>query len=178
MDNAYIPSLHEVKNCLNISREIVCHYKHPTCLHKPVNNSHVILQRKPCKESCDSFYPKCEATIKSLVAMSKVNSYCQRLDLVRTLERIPECKEFPVKDIQKIEQCKLMNRSGKTCNLKKFYRKNYKNNKSYLHLCTTYLWILNRGAKPAFVYWNVYQYFGINLRIYFSLRFFVLKFSS
>ena len=117
MDNVFIPSLREVENCLNISREIVCHYKHPTCLHKPVNTGYIILQRKPCKESCDSIHPECGAIFKSLVTMSKVNSYCQKLDLVRTMERIPECKEFPVKDIQKIEQCKLMNRSGKTHNL-------------------------------------------------------------
>ena len=117
MDDAFIPSLDEVENCLNISREVVCHYKHPTCLHKPVNNSYFILQRNPCKESCDSVLSECGATFNSLAVMAKVNSYCGRLSLVRTLERIPKCKEFPVQNIQKIEQCKLMDRSGKTCNL-------------------------------------------------------------
>ena len=121
MDNLFIPSFHEVENCLNISREIVCHYKHPTCLFKPVKNGHIIFQRTPCKESCDTIHPECRATFKALVTMSKVNNYCQRLNLVRTLQRIPECKEFPVQDIQKIEQCKLMDRSGKTCNLDKIF---------------------------------------------------------
>lgn len=117
MENIFIPSWHEVENCFNISREIACHYKHPTCLFKPVKNGHTILRRKPCKEWCDSFHPECGATFKTLVAIHKLNSYCQRLSLIRRLERIPECKEFPVRDIQKIEQCKLMDRSGKTCNL-------------------------------------------------------------
>ena len=119
MENLFIPSWHEVENCLNISREIVCHYKHPSCLQKPANDGHIILQRKPCKESCDSFQPECGAFIKALVSMFKINSDCQKLNLRRTLDRIPECKEFPVQDIQKIEQCKLMDRSGTTCNLDK-----------------------------------------------------------
>ena len=121
MDNLFIPSFHEVENCFNISREIACHYKHPTCLFKPVNNGHIIFQRTPCKESCDTIQLECRATFKGLVTMSKVNNYCQILNLVRTLARIPECKEFPVQDIQKIEQCKLMDRSGKTSNLDKIF---------------------------------------------------------
>ena len=114
MEELPIPSLEEMENCLNSTREIVCHGYHPTCLHKPASNGYKYIARGICKESCDSFYGGCQKTLQFLSGANKVNIQCKQFPVSVDLGKFPECQDFFSKNIQKIEKCLLFEKSGKS----------------------------------------------------------------
>ena len=116
-----IPSLKEMENCINRTRERVCHYYHPDCVFKPTGNGYTYFSRKGCRESCISFYVECEQTFQFLSTSDKIlRRYCRLFPVSRDMGKLPDCQEFLAKDIQKIEQCKLAESRGKSYELKNF----------------------------------------------------------
>ena len=112
MENITIPSLGEMENCLNSTREIVCHIYHPTCVHKPADSGYEYFPRSICKNSCESFYGGCERTIQFLSRSSIIYENCPRFPVSVDLGKLPECRDFLTKDIQRIERCLLVEKSG------------------------------------------------------------------
>ena len=112
MENITIPSLGEMENCLNSTREIVCHVYHPTCFHKPADSGYEYFPRSICKNSCESFYGGCERTIQFLSRSSIILENCPLFRVSVDLGKLPECRDFLTKDIQRIERCLLVEKSG------------------------------------------------------------------
>ena len=113
-----IPSLKEMENCFNRTREEVCHYYHPGCTFKPTGNGYTYFSRKGCRESCISLYAGCEKTFQFISISDRIlRSHCTLFPVLRDMGRLPDCQEFLAKDIQKIEQCKLLESPGKSYEL-------------------------------------------------------------
>ena len=113
-----IPSLEEMENCLNSTREIVCYVYHPPCLHKPADNGYKYIPRGICRESCDSFYGGCQKTLQFLSDANKVNIQCKPFPVSVDLGKFPECQDFISKDTQKIEKCLLLEKSGRSYDIR------------------------------------------------------------
>ena len=131
-----IPSLKDMENCINRTREGVCHYYHPGCIFKATGNGYTYFSRKVCRESCISFYAECDQTFQFLLTSDRIlRSYCPLFPVLRDMGKLPDCQEFLAKDIQKMEQCKLMETSGKSYELKYFrYCKYNENNQAEIYL--------------------------------------------
>lgn len=113
MENITIPSLEEMENCINSTREIACHIYHPTCFYKPADTGYEYFPRIICKDSCESFYGGCEGTIQFLSRISIIYENCPRFPVSVDLGKLPECRDFLTKDIQRKERCSLVEKSGK-----------------------------------------------------------------
>ena len=108
-----IPPLHEIESCFRRNKELFCHFWHPSCIYKPSKHGYVYFQRHLCKETCESAMVGCNRTVKFLYGAYDINQICQKFQMSRRIFQLPKCKELLQKDTRLIEQCMLIEKSGK-----------------------------------------------------------------
>lgn len=113
LKTAFIPPLYEIESCFKRNKELFCHFWHPNCIYKPSKHGYVYFKRHMCKETCESGMAGCDRTRKFLYDAYKINQICQKLPISRRIFQLPKCKDFLQKDTRLIEQCMLIEKSGK-----------------------------------------------------------------
>ena len=111
--NGFIPPLNEIASCFKRNKELFCHFWQPSCVYKPSRNGYVYFQRHMCKETCQSGMVGCNRTRRFLYDAYEINQICQKFPMSRKIFELPKCKEFLQKNTRLIEQCMLIEKSGK-----------------------------------------------------------------
>ena len=127
LDNATLPTLKDLDECLKQSKELICHLHHPICLHAkdkrkiyPVQYSYTSLY--VCKETCVAGESLCRKTIQFMRAAEFIRHACPISKLGSDkLLIIPSCENLPKADIRYIEKCKYLTFNGKAFLDQKFF---------------------------------------------------------